>query len=194
VEAVLPLLGQDPLTGVEVALTLPRRRLCVHCYSVHLSSPAAGHHHVCARCRDGTVRCLRTVYSVTTRRLGNRRAYRGVSLPASCVSGRPYFLTLARPAQQPAFKAVVGLKTREGPSATGTWQGQLRCHHGGGTWQHRTPPWGRGSGPPRPVGAVRPVEVWSPHVAALNLPGESGSAGATREPPCLHGHVEAPVL
>jgi hypothetical protein len=46
----------------------------------------------------------------------------------------------------------------------------------------------RGPGPPRPVGAVRPAEVWPPHVAAPDLPGESGSAGAIREHPCPHGH------
>jgi hypothetical protein len=51
-------------------------------------------------------------------------------------------------------------------------------------------PGGRGSGPPRPVGAVRPVMVWSSHVAAPDLPGESESAEATRELPCLHGDVE----
>jgi hypothetical protein len=55
-------------------------------------------------------------------------------------------------------------------------------------------PGGGGSGAPRPSGAVRPVEVWPPHVAAPDLPGESGSVGATREHPCLHGHVEAPDL
>jgi hypothetical protein len=191
---VLPLLGQDPLTGVEVTQTLSRCRLRVHCYSAHLSPPAAGHHYACARRRDGTVRCLRTVFGVTTRHLGNRQAYRGVSLPTLCVSGRPYLLTLARPAQQPAFKVVVGLKTRERPCTMGTRQGQPCDDRGGGTWRHLTLPWGEGSGPPRPVGAVRPVEVWSPHVAAPDLPGESGSAGATRESPCLHGHVEAPVL
>jgi hypothetical protein len=38
-----------------------------------------------------------------------------------------------------------------------------------------------GSGPPRPVGVVRPVKVWSPHVVASNLPGESGSVEATPE-------------
>jgi hypothetical protein len=51
---------------------------------------------------------------------------------------------------------------------------------------------GAGSRPPRPVGAVRPVEDWLPHVAAPDLPGESGSVGATREHPCPHGHMEAP--
>jgi hypothetical protein len=51
-------------------------------------------------------------------------------------------------------------------------------------------PEGGGSGPPRPVGAVRPVMVRSSHVAALDLPGESGFAGATRELPCLPWHAE----
>jgi hypothetical protein len=39
---------------------------------------------------------------------------------------------------------VGGLETREGPSATGTWQGQSRSHRGGGTWRHRTPSRGVG--------------------------------------------------
>jgi hypothetical protein len=51
-------------------------------------------------------------------------------------------------------------------------------------------PGGWGSGPPRPVGAVRPVMVWPSHVAAPDLRGESGSAGATRELPCLPWHAE----
>jgi hypothetical protein len=51
-------------------------------------------------------------------------------------------------------------------------------------------PGGWGSGPPRPVGAVRLVMVRSSHVAAPDLPGESGSAGATRELPCLPWHAE----
>jgi hypothetical protein len=58
VEAVLPLLGQDSLTDVEAALTLPHRRLRAHCYSARLSSPAAGHHYLRARRRDGTTRRL----------------------------------------------------------------------------------------------------------------------------------------
>jgi hypothetical protein len=58
VEAVLPLLGQDPLTGVEAALTLPRRRLRAHCYSARLSLLAAGHHYLRARRRDGITRRL----------------------------------------------------------------------------------------------------------------------------------------
>jgi hypothetical protein len=70
------------------------------------------------------MRSMRTVHGDTTRHLGNRRAYRGVSLPAPCVSGRPLFLTWARPAQLPHLMLVGGLETREGPSAGGTWQGQ----------------------------------------------------------------------
>jgi hypothetical protein len=55
-------------------------------------------------------------------------------------------------------------------------------------------PGGRGSGPPRPVGAAKSVMVRPSHVAAPDLPGESGSAGATRELSSLPGHVEAPDL
>jgi hypothetical protein len=55
-------------------------------------------------------------------------------------------------------------------------------------------PGGRGSGPPRPVGAVRPVMVRPSHAAASDLPGESGSAVVTRVLPCLTWHAEAPDL
>jgi hypothetical protein len=79
-----------------------------------------------AQRRDGTVCSPCTVHGDTTRRLQIRQAYRGVSLPAPCVSGRPHFLTWARPAQLPHLMLVGGLETREGPSAAGTWQGQPR--------------------------------------------------------------------
>jgi hypothetical protein len=48
-------------------------------------------------------------------------------------------LTWARPAHLHTFNTVVWLESREGPSAMGTWQGQPRSYHGGGTWGHRTP-------------------------------------------------------
>jgi hypothetical protein len=53
-------------------------------------------------------------------------------------------------------------------------------------------PEGGGTGPSRPVGAVRPVMVRPSHAADPDLPGGSGSAGATRELPCLPCHAEAP--
>jgi hypothetical protein len=129
-----------------------------------------------------------------TRRLGNMRAYRGVSLPAPCVSGRPYFLTWARPAHLPAFNAVVGLETREGPPATGTWQGQPRSHRGGGTWRHRTPSRGEGVRAPEAGRSGQACGGLASTHGGPGPPWESGSAGATREPPCLLGHVEAPDL
>jgi hypothetical protein len=54
-----------------------------------------------AQRRDGTAHSPRTVRGDMMRRLQNGRAYRGVSLPAPCVSGRPHLLTLARPTQLP---------------------------------------------------------------------------------------------
>jgi hypothetical protein len=39
---------------------------------------------------------------------------------------------------------VGGLETREGPPATGTWQGQPRSLRRGGMWRHRTPSRGEG--------------------------------------------------
>jgi hypothetical protein len=54
----------------------PRRCLCVHYGSARLSSPVTDHHHARARRCDGTVRHLRTIYGDTTRRLGNKWAYR----------------------------------------------------------------------------------------------------------------------
>jgi hypothetical protein len=44
-----------------------------------------------------------------------------------------------------------------------------------------------GSGPLKPVGVVRPVGVWPPHVVAPDLPGESGSVEAAPEHPALVG-------
>jgi hypothetical protein len=55
-------------------------------------------------------------------------------------------------------------------------------------------PGGRGSRPPRTVGAARSVMVRPSHVAVPDLPRESGSAGAARELSSLPGHVEAPDL
>jgi hypothetical protein len=52
--------------------------------------------------------------STVTRRLGNKRAHRGVSWA-------DHALTWARTAHLPAFNAVVGLTSRRGPSAKGTW-------------------------------------------------------------------------
>jgi hypothetical protein len=53
-------------------------------------------------------------------------------------------LTWSHPAHLPAFNAVVGLESREGPSAMVTWQGQPRSYLGDGTWRHRTPSRGEG--------------------------------------------------
>jgi hypothetical protein len=83
--------GSEPSVRRRSSVDLPRRCLRAHCCSACLGTRVAGHHHARARRRDGIVRRLRTVYGDTTRRLGNRRAYRGVSLSALCVSGRPYF-------------------------------------------------------------------------------------------------------
>jgi hypothetical protein len=89
-EAVLPLLGQN-LSGEGAALTrravASARTVVAHASTLLLQAIIT---HALWR-RDGTVRRLRTVYGDMTRRLGNRRAYRGISSPAPCVSGRPYF-------------------------------------------------------------------------------------------------------
>jgi hypothetical protein len=143
---------------------------CCHTVAAHAS---AGHHHARARRRDRTVRRLRTVYGDTMRHLGNRRAYRGVSLPAPCVSGRPYFLTWARSAHQSAFNAVVGQKTREGPSTTGTWQGQPCTHRRGGTWRHRTPGLGPRDWPGRSGPWRSSLHTWRPRTS-LGSPGPWG--------------------
>jgi hypothetical protein len=50
------------------------------------------------------------------------------------------------------------------------------------------------SEPSRPVGAVWPVMDRPSHVATPDLPGETGSAGATRELSSLPSGVEAPDL
>jgi hypothetical protein len=116
----------------------PRRWLCVPCGSARLScySPSLRR----ARRHDGTARRWRTVHGDMTRRLGNRRAYRGVSLPVPCVSGKPRVLTWGVPGPATALNA-------------GRWAGDPRrasCHMHvagpaplppqGGTWRHQTPP------------------------------------------------------
>jgi hypothetical protein len=85
--------------------------------------------------------------------------------------------------------------TRKGPPAAGTRRGQPRssrwaAHGGTGPL-----PGGKGGpGPPWLVGAGRPVMVWPSHVAAPDLPGEAGSAGATRGLSRPPGCAEAPDL
>jgi hypothetical protein len=51
-----------------------------------------------------------------------------------------------------------------------------------------------GPGPPRPVGAGWLAMVRPSHVAAPDLPGEAGSAGASRELSRPPGCAEAPDL
>jgi hypothetical protein len=97
-----------------------------------------------------------------TRRLGNRRAYRGVSWA-------DHALTWARTAHPTAFNAVVGPVSRRVPSAMGTWQGRPWSRHLGSTWRHRTPPVGkRGVRTPEASWRDRPIGVWLPHVAHRN--------------------------
>jgi hypothetical protein len=78
--------GQEPSDRRRSCANPPRRHLRAHYGSAHLGSPAANHHYPRARCREWIVRRLGTVYGDMTRRLENRRAYRGVSSPAPCVS------------------------------------------------------------------------------------------------------------
>jgi hypothetical protein len=156
-EAVLPLLCQNLLSGEGAALT--RRDVATaHCCSACLGTPVAGHHHSRAR---GAVMglhaaCLRTEHS---------------DAPPSDQTGLPWcqptypmcqwqaiLLTWAHPAHLPAFNVIIGLESRGGPSATGTWQGQPRSCRGGGTWQHRTP--SRREGGPGPRGRSERSGPW----------------------------------
>jgi hypothetical protein len=90
--------GLEPFVRRRSCVDLPRRRLRAHCGSARLGSPAADHHYQRARCRDWTVRRLRTVYGDTTRRRGNRRAYHGVSSPARVsVAGHTFNLGAPSP-------------------------------------------------------------------------------------------------
>jgi hypothetical protein len=113
-------------------------------------------------------------------------------------------LTWAHPAHLPAFNAVVGLESREGPSATGTWQGQPHSYHGGGTWRHRTPsrgegglgprgrsersgPWRSGPHTWRPRTSLRSSVPWGPPESTPALmgtwrPRTYKSTGAVRRP------------
>jgi hypothetical protein len=90
---------------------------------------------------------------------------------------------------------VGGLETREGPSAAGTWQGQprslYRTAHGG------TGPLPRGEGGSGPsVAGCSSLARDGPAItrSGPGPPGESGPAGATREPSCPPGCAEAPDL
>jgi hypothetical protein len=83
--------GQRARRGCPVARALLQRTPWLAYYRP--SSPAQR--------RDGTAHSPPTVRGDTTRRLQIRQAYRGVSLPAPRVSGRPHLLTLARPTQLP---------------------------------------------------------------------------------------------
>jgi hypothetical protein len=162
----------------------PRCCLRTHCCSARLGTPVADHHpHARGAVMGLHAVCLCAEHS---------------DAPPSDQAGLPWcqptcpvcqwqaiLLTWTRPAHLPTFNAVVGLESREGPSATGTWQGQPRSCREGGTWRHRTPSrGGGGSGPPRPVGAVRPVEVWAP------ARGGSGPPWGVR---VRGGHPRAPL-
>jgi hypothetical protein len=97
-------------------------------------------------------------------------------------------LTWAHPAHLPAFNAVVGLESREGPSATGTWQGQPRPCRRDGTWRHRTPSRGR---------RVQAPEAGRSGRARGGLaPSRGGPGPPWRVQVCgnPHGHVKAPDL
>jgi hypothetical protein len=103
-----------------------------------------------------------------TRRLGNRRAYRGVSWA-------DHALARAHAAHLPVFNAVVRLVPREGPSAMGTWQGRPCSGLRGGTWRRRTP--SRGKGGPGPQGQLEWSGPWRSglhtwwHRTSLGSPG-----------------------
>jgi hypothetical protein len=92
-EAVLSLLGWNLLSGGETALTRYVRTVTTHALARLLQA-------IITHC-DGTVRRLCTVHGDTTRRLQIRQTYRGVSIPAPYVSGRPHLLTWAHPTQLP---------------------------------------------------------------------------------------------
>jgi hypothetical protein len=94
-------------------------------------------------------------------------------------------LTWVHPAHLPAFNAVVGLESREGHSATGTWQSQPRSCHGGGTGPL---PRGRGVRAPRGRSERSGPRRSGPHTrrpwTSLGSPGPWGPPEST---PALMG-------
>jgi hypothetical protein len=188
---VLPLLGQNLLSGEEASLTcraVASARTVAAYASAHLLQAIITH--ACGAVMELYAACPRAEHSDAPP--SDQAGLLWCQFTCPVCQWQAILLTWAHPAHLPAFNTVVGLESCGSTSATGTWQGQPRTYHGGSMWRHRTPSRGKGgSGAPWPVGAVRPVEVWPPRVAAPDLPGESGSVGATREHPCPHGHVEA---
>jgi hypothetical protein len=190
---VLPLLGQNLLSGEEAALShraiASARTVAAHA-SAHLVQAIITH--ACGAVMGLHAACLRAEH---------------IDAPPSDQAGIPWcqptcpvcqwqaiLLTWAHLAHLPAFNAVVGLEPREGPSATGTWQGQPRSCRRGGTWRHRTPSQGRGVRAPEAGRSGQALGGLDRSRGGPRPPWESGSVGATREHPCPHGHVEAPDL
>jgi hypothetical protein len=166
----------------------------VHCGSARLDSPVTGHHHAARGAVTGLYAAC-AQYTVTRRAVLETGGLPWCQPTCPVCQWHAILFNLGAPGPTTALNAV-------------RWVGDPRrasCHrHVAGPAP--LPPRGRhvaapdpfprggGSGPPRPVGAVRAVMVWPSHVAAPDLPGESESAEATRELPWLHGHVEAPDL
>jgi hypothetical protein len=159
---VLSLLGQNLLSGEEVALT---RRTVASARTIAV--------HASARPLQAIITHARGV--VTGLHAASQRAEHS-DAPPSDQAGLPWcqptcpvcqwqaiLLTWARPAYLPTFNAVVGLESREGPSAMGTRQGQPCSYHGGSTWRHRTP--SRGERGPGPRGRSERSDPWrsGPH-------------------------------
>jgi hypothetical protein len=186
-EAVLPLLGQNLLSGEEASLTcrvIASARTIAAYASAHLLQAIITHARGAVMGLHAA--CLRAEHS---------------DAPPSDQAGLPWcqptcpvcqrqaiLLTWVRPAHLPAFNTVVGLESREGLPATGTWQGQPRSYHGGGTWRHRTP--SRGEGGPGPRGRLERSGPWrsGPHTwlprTSLGSPGPWGPPEST---PALMG-------
>jgi hypothetical protein len=159
--------------------------LHVHCYSARLGfayyRPSSR-----AQRRDGTVHNPCTVHGDTTRRLQIRQAYRGVSLPAPRVSGRPLFFDLGAPGPTTALNAGRWAGDPRRASSRRHAAGPVPLPLRGGTWRHRTPSRGKGSpGPPSPVEGAWPVMFRSSHVAASDPLGSPGPRGQPESLPAL---------
>jgi hypothetical protein len=118
---VLPLLGQNLLSGEETSLTcraVASARTVAAYASAHLLQAIIIHAHGAMMGLHAA--CPRAEHSDAVP--SDQAGFPWCQLTCPVCQWQAILLTWAHPAHLPAFNAVVGLESREGPSATGTWQ------------------------------------------------------------------------
>jgi hypothetical protein len=105
-------------------------------------------------------------------------------------------LSWARVAYLPTFNAVVGLASRGGPSATGTWQGRPCGRLLGSLRWHvaASDPLPGGRGVPGPRGQTGWAGPEGSGTWRHRTPWGVQACGGHSRASCPHGHVEAPDL